>query len=180
MEETFPASSPSSRSEKLTSGQTDVLFLNVWSFSEQAWFFPLRIIKESFFNEKKGSQQRVFHFLTKVTFLAIFDYLGSSSKSNPSTYIQNFRKSSVKFMGDITKNIVLNFQCSMFSGYRRGGARHFAIQHFKKNRDFSCLCFCGAAFCSLLCLLYSSWSIFPLINFWSLVMQFIFYLLFVD
>ena len=103
-------------------------------FLGRGWFFPVSTFKEEYFNEKMSSLaglKKVIQFYAKVPILAIFDYLGPPSKSIFSTYRQNFEKSSVCFLGGIVRNIVLNFQLSIFKKVR-GGSR-FASRHFPKS-----------------------------------------------
>ena len=70
----------------------------------------------------------------KVPILAILDYLGPSSKSVFSTYRQSFKKSSVPVLGEVVKNIVLNFEVSIIKKVR--GASCFACRHFPKSVTF--------------------------------------------
>ena len=67
-----------------------------------------------------GLKKKVIQFSAKVPILAIFDYLGPLSKSIFSTYRQNFEKSLVSFLGEVVRNIVLNFQLSIFKKVRGG------------------------------------------------------------
>ena len=105
-------------------------------FPEQGWYFAVSKIKLECFNAKMSSvagfKKKVIHFPAKVPFLAIFDYLGPSSKSIFSTYRQNFKKSSVSFLGEVVRNIVLTFEASIFKKVR-GGASRFASRHFPKS-----------------------------------------------
>ena len=69
-----------------------------------------------------GLKKKVIHFSAKASSLAIFDYLGPPSKSIFSTYRQNFEHSSVSFLEEVVRNIVSNFQLSIFKNMRGGVA----------------------------------------------------------
>ena len=88
--------------------------------------------------------REVIQFSAKVPILAIFDYLGPRSKSIFSTYRQNFKKSLVSFLGEVVRNIVLNFEPSISSGLR-GGCR-FASRHFPRPVILASCNFVGRPF----------------------------------
>ena len=99
-------------------------FWSIWGhFSQRikffmgGWFFLVSTFKGAYFNEKMSSWaglKNVFLFPAKVLILAIFDYLGPPSKPIFSTYRQNFGEYSVSFLGEVVRNIVLNFELSIF------------------------------------------------------------------
>ena len=99
----FSESSQNSMFEKSIFGHFEVILFQHIIFSRVDWFIPGSTFNEEYFNEKMSSlaglNKKVIHFSTKVTFLAIFDYLGSHSNSIFSTYRQKFEKSSVNFLG---------------------------------------------------------------------------------
>ena len=101
-----------------------------------------------YFNEKMSSltglEKKVIQFSAKVPILAIFDYLGPPSKSIFSTYRQNFEKSSVIFLGEVVRNIVLIFQLSIFKNVL-GGSR-FASRLFQKSVILASCNFVGRPF----------------------------------
>ena len=78
-----------------------------------------------------GLKKKVIQFSAKVPILAIFDYLGPPSKPIFSTYRHNFKKSSVSFLGEVVRNIVLNFQLSIFKKVRRGGVAVLQVDIFQ-------------------------------------------------
>ena len=88
-------------------------------FPGLGWLFLVSKFELKFYIEKMSSiagLKKVFKFLAEVLILAIFGSLGPPSKSVFSTYRQNFSKSFVYFLGEIVRNIVLNFELSIFSG----------------------------------------------------------------
>ena len=92
-------------------------------FPGRGWFFPVSTFKGEYFNEKMSSLaalKKVIHFSAKVLILAIFDYLGPLSRSISSTFRQIFKKSSVSFLGEVVRNIVLKFRLSIFKKVRGG------------------------------------------------------------
>ena len=68
----FSESSQNSISEKSIFGQFEVIFLNVWLFSERGWFFPVSTFKGEYFNEKMSSlaglKKKFFSFTQKYRF----------------------------------------------------------------------------------------------------------------
>ena len=60
-----------------------------------------------------------------------------------STYRQNFEKSPVSFLGDVVRNIVLNFELSIF---KKGGGSRFASRHFPKSVILASCNFVGRPF----------------------------------
>ena len=103
-------------------------------FPGRGWYFPNSTFKKEYFNEKMSTLaglKKSYSIYRKIPILAIFDYLGPPSKSIFSTYRQNFKKSSVKFLGEVVSSIVLNFELCISSGLR-GGSR-FASRHFPKT-----------------------------------------------
>ena len=77
-----------------------------------------------------GLKKKVIQFSAKLPILAIFRYLGPSSKSSFSTYRQKFEKTMVHFLEEVVRNFLLNFELCIFSGL--GGASRFASRHFPK------------------------------------------------
>ena len=67
-----------------------------------------------------GLKKKVFQFSVKVPILAIFDYLGPPSKSIFSTWGKNFKKSLESLLEEVVRNIMLNFQLSIFEKVRGG------------------------------------------------------------
>ena len=112
-------------------------FIAAYKFFPGRGLFPVSTFKEEFFNEKMSSlagfKKIVIQFSAKVPILANFDYLGPTSKSIFSTDRQNFKKSSVIFLGEIVTNIVLNFGLSISAGLRGAGASRFASRLFPKS-----------------------------------------------
>ena len=109
--------------------------------------FSCWYIEEKFFNETMSSLaglKKIIQFLAKVPILAIFGYLGPRSKSILSTYKQNFEKSLVNFLGEVVKNLVLNFELSIFAGL--WGGSPFASRHFPKSVILASCNFMGRAF----------------------------------
>ena len=122
----FSASSQSSVSEKSTFGHK--------VFPRRECLFPVSTFKEENFNEKMSflaGLVKIFYFPAKVPILAIFGYLGPPSKSIFSTYRQNFKKSSVCLLGEVVRNIVLNFQLSIFKKMLRGGLANLQVAIFQ-------------------------------------------------
>ena len=92
-------------------------------FPGREWLFPVNTFKEEYFNEKMSSLaglKKVIQFSAKVPILAVFYYLGPPSKSIFSTYRQSFKKSTVSSLDEVVRNIVLNFQFSIFKKVRGG------------------------------------------------------------
>ena len=123
-------------------------FFSTYKFSPGwEWYFPVSIFKQSFFNQKMSSLaglKKILHFSAKKPILAISDYLGPPSKSIFSTYRQNFKKSSVGFLGDVVRNIVFNFEVSIFKKVR--GGNRFASRHFSKSVILATCNFVGRPF----------------------------------
>ena len=103
--------------------QFEVIFLKVLNFSRA------RVIS-SYYNLQSGvflgkdeffswSQQKLVLFFSKVPILAIFGYLGTTSRSNSSTYRKNFEKPLRDFLSEVFENIELGFERSISSGLRR-------------------------------------------------------------
>ena len=63
--------------------------------------------------------------------MANFGYLGTPSKSIFSTYRQIFEKSSVNFLGEKKRNIVLFFELSISSGMR--GVAVLQVEFFQNS-----------------------------------------------
>ena len=118
-------------------------------FPGRDWLFRVSIFKEKNFNEKMSSlpglKKKVVQFPAKVPILANFGHLGPPSKSIFSTYRQNFEKSLVSFLGEVVRNIVLNFELSISAGLRGGGSR-FASRHFPKSVILASCNFVGRPF----------------------------------
>ena len=118
------------------------LFLGRWGL------FAVSTVNKEYFNEKMSSLaglKKSYAIFRKSTLLAIFDYLGPSSKSIFSTYRQNFEKSLVSFLGEVVRNIVLNFQFSIFKRVQ-GGASRFSSRHFPKSVILASCNFAGRPF----------------------------------
>ena len=93
-------------------------------FSRRGCIFVLVHSKRSFFKRKyvlsSWSQKKVVQFSAKIPILAIFEYLGPSSKSIFSTYRRSFKKSSVSFLGHVVRNNVSIFGLSILKKVREG------------------------------------------------------------
>ena len=127
-------------------------------FPERGWLLPVSMFKGEYFTESMNSLaglKKVIHFSAKVPILAIFDYLGPHSKSIFSAYRQTFKKSSVNFLAEVLRNIVLKFQLSIFK--KVPGDSRFASRHFPKSVILASCKFVGRPFigcyaCSLVIL----------------------------
>ena len=64
--------------------------------------------------------KKIIQFAAKVLILAIFGYIGPNSKSIFSLNSQNFVKSSVFFLEEVVRNILLIFEFSVFKKVRGG------------------------------------------------------------
>ena len=87
------------------------------------WCFPVSIIKKTFFNKTMSSVaglKKIIHISAKAPILANFDYLGPPSKSIFSTYRHSFKKSSSIYLEEVVRNIVLDFELSIFKEVRKG------------------------------------------------------------
>ena len=62
--------------------------------------------------------KKSYSIFRKSTDLANFDYLGPHSKSIFSTYRQKIKKSLASFVANVARNIVLNFELSIFRKVR--------------------------------------------------------------
>ena len=96
-------------------------FSTYWFFLELGWLFAVSTFTAKYFNGKMSSLaglKKVIQFSAKVPILANFGYLGPPLKSIFSTYMQNFEKSSVSFLEEVVRNIVLNFGLSIFKKLR--------------------------------------------------------------
>ena len=102
-------------------------------FPGRGWYFPVSTLNKEYFNEKMSSLaglKKVIQFSAKVLILAIFDYLGPPSRSIFSTYSQIFKKSLLSFLGEVIRNIVINFGLSIFEKVW-GALAVFQVDFFK-------------------------------------------------
>ena len=114
--------------------QFEVRHFNVEVFPKARWLIPVRTIEREFFNEKMGSLaglKKVPKFLVKTLILVIFSYLGQHSKSICSTYKQKFKKFLMSFLGKVFRNIVINFELSIFRMVQGGGLAVLQGDHFQ-------------------------------------------------
>ena len=130
----FSEGSQISISEKSIFDQFEVIFFNIYVFPRARVTCSCQHIQWEVFYRKdelsSWSQKKVIEVSAKVLILDFFDYLGPNSKSIFSTYKQNFRKYLVSFLEEVVRNIVFNFQFSIFKKVRRGGASRFARRPF--------------------------------------------------
>ena len=117
-------------------------------FPGRGWFFSVSTFKEKYFNEKKsslaGRKKKLFNFLQKYRFWPFL----TASVHIQSRFSQRkgkiSEKSLVSFLGQVVRNIVLNFQLSIFKKVR-GGSR-FASRHFPKSVILASCNFVGRPF----------------------------------
>ena len=130
----FSESTQNSVSEKSILGHFGVFFSQRINFSQGGGgFFLLVPLSKSILTKRWALwlvSKKAIQFSAKVPILAIFDYLGPHSKSVFSTYRLNFEKSTVNFVGEVVKNIVLNFGLSIFKK-RRGGLAVLQVDIFQ-------------------------------------------------
>ena len=93
-------------------------------FSGRGWLFPVSTFKEEYFNEKMSSldgPKKSCSFFRNSTDFGHFWLTGSTFKVDFLNIRENSKKSSVSSLGEVVRNIVLNFELSIFETVRGDG-----------------------------------------------------------